>query len=162
MNKYERLQRKRSIFWYFLVECIALTIQPRRAATVMWSIRWTFDDYSKFTREVPLFLEMLLLPEFSYKELWGTMEGSLHARNQLDRPVVLIQYWRYRTIDPDWIQGNSSLVKEWSMDETVFRQKSLTRIQLTASRTPTTATTSKIRTTEADQLPVHQPTNTSN
>jgi len=102
---------------------------------------------------------MLLLPEFSYKELWGTMEGSLHARNQLDRQVILIQYWRYRTIDPDWIQGNSSLVKEWSMDETVFRQKSLTRIQLTASRTPTTATTSKIWTTEVDQPPVHQPTN---
>ena len=48
------------------------------------------------------------------------------------------------------------------MDETVFRQKSLTRIQLTASRTPTTATTSQIWTTEADQLPLHQPTNTSN
>jgi len=111
VNKYERLQRKWSIVWYFLVECIALTIQPRRAATVMWSISSTVDDYSKFPSEVPLFLEMLVLPEFSYEELWGTMEGSLHARNQLDRPVILIQYWRYRTIDPDWIQGNSSLVR---------------------------------------------------
>jgi len=56
----------------------------------------------------------------------------------------------------------TSLVKEWSMDGTVFRQKSSTQNQLTASRTPTTATTAKIWTTEADQLPVHQPTSTSN
>ena len=67
----------------------------------------------------------------------------------------------WQKTDPDWIQGNSSLVKEWSMDGTVFRQKSSTRNQLTASRTHTTATTAKIWTTEADQLPVHQPTSTS-
>ena len=51
--------------------------------------------------------------------------------------------------------------KEWSMDGTIFRQKSSIRNQLPASRTHTTATTAKIWTTEADHLPVHQPTSTS-
>ena len=48
-----------------------------------------------------------------------------------------------------------------AIDGTIFRQKSSTRKQLTASRTHTTTTTAKIWTTEADQLPVHQPTSTS-
>ena len=66
----------------------------------------------------------------------------------------------WQRTDPDWTQGNSSLVK-WSMDGTIFRQKSSIRNQLTTSGMPTTATTAKIWTTEADQLPVHQPISTS-
>jgi len=81
--------------------------------------------------------------------------------NSADTPYGLRGYEKKLVKDRSRFQGNTSLVKEWSMDGTVIRQKSSTQNQLTASRTPTTTTTAKIWTTEADQLPVHQPTSTS-
>jgi len=100
-------------------------------------------------------------------EVYKLLTGKEHIDhrqffNSANTPYGLRGHEKKLAMDRSRLDSiNTSLVKEWSMDGTVFRQKSSTQNQLTASRTPTTATTAKIRTTEADQLTVHQPTSTS-
>ena len=60
----------------------------------------------------------------------------------------------------DRLQGNISSAREWSMDGTISQQKLWTLDRLTASRTSMIVYAATIWTSQADQLPVHQPTST--